>query len=91
MTERAAGRGRLSRGALRAWAAVAGAVAFLVPSAALARSPRPPAPRTARPVVVIRRILRTVVIEERGDRAPVRYVLVGSGGAGAPVTSTRGS
>lgn len=92
-TEHGAPRGhrpRASRRALRAWASVAGILAFLVPTGALARSPEPPA--EARRVLVIRRVLRRiVVVERRPTSTPVRYVVVGNGGGGAPVTSTRAS
>lgn len=94
MTENeAARRPRLSRRAIRAWASAAGLVAFLVPAAALARSPEPRPPAEARRVEVIRRLVRRIVVaEERAHEAPVRYVVAGGAAGGPPpVTWTRGS
>lgn len=87
-------RPRRARGVVRAWASLAGVAAFLAPAAALARSPEPPIPAEAGRVQVIRRIVRRiVVVHERPEAAPVRYVAVGGGSSsgGAPVTTTRGS
>jgi hypothetical protein len=77
MTERSSRR-RASRRVLRAWAWVAGGLAFLTPWAALGASPKPPTTMAVgserRPVVVVRKITRRVVIKDRPAEAPVQYV-----------------
>ncbi len=108
MTEAARRRRRLSRGALRAIAWVAGGAAFAAPFASLTVSPKPAtaeasAPR--RPVVIVKKITRRVIVRAAPETPEVRYVYVGSpggpssgtaGGGPAPVaapppTTTRGS
>lgn len=103
MTEgstKAAKRPRLSKRALRGWAWIAGAVAFLSPWAALSLSPKPAvsAARTAdRPVMVVRKITRRIVITDAPRPAPVQYVVAGGGSsssggvaAAAPAPTTTG-
>lgn len=97
MTDRAAKPRRLSKRALRAWAWLAGALAFLSPWAVLGLSPRPQAGATAaqdaRPVIIIRKITRRVIIHDAPKPQPIRYVTVG-GGAGytsPPVTTSGGT
>lgn len=80
MTDRAAGRRRASKRELRVWAWVAGAAAFLAPLSALGASPKPAEDAAAagnRPVVIVRKITRRVVVRERPSPAPVRYVVAG--------------
>ncbi|MFB3737612.1 MAG: hypothetical protein ACE14W_01435 [Candidatus Velamenicoccus archaeovorus] len=99
MTERPVRRSRLSKRALRTVAWISGGVAFLSPWAVLGVSPKPAAqaasPRPKRPVVIVRKVTRRVVVQDTATPAPVRYVVSGpSGGAApaaAPVTSTSGS
>ena len=101
MTEAGHGRPRqprLSRKALRTWAWTAGAIAFFTPWAVLGGAPKPAdasQPSSPRRVIVVRRITRRVVVHERAESAPVRYVYTGGGGssapAPAPVSSTGGS
>ena len=90
-------RARVPKHVLRGWAWVAGALAFFSPWVVLGTAPRPAtadAP-ARRPVVVIRKITRRVVIREAAKPVPVRYVYSGGGGASSysapPVTSTGGS
>jgi hypothetical protein len=97
MTDRATKPRRLSKRALRAWAWLAGALAFFSPWAVLGLSPRPPASdaagQAARPVIIIRKITRRVIIRDAPKPQPIRYVTVG-GGAGyssAPVTTSGGT
>lgn len=100
MTERAR-RPRVSARELRAWAWVAGALAFLAPAAVLGAAPRPPttaAPASERPTLVIRTLTRRIVVTRPAAPAPVRYVAGGtaSSGSGASnpppaATSTGGS
>ncbi|MGH2578534.1 MAG: hypothetical protein ACRDG9_12420 [Actinomycetota bacterium] len=97
MTDRATKPRRLSKRALRAWAWLAGALAFFSPWAFLGLSPRPPAgeaaAQTARPVIIIRKITRRVIIHDAPKPQPIRYVTVGGGGgySSAPVTTTAGT
>ena len=107
MTEARAGqaqhkrRARLPKHVLRAWAWIAGTLAFFTPWVVLGTSPRPATAEAPakRPVVVIRKITRRVVIRQAAKPAPVRYVYTGGGGGGgssysappAPVASTGGS
>jgi hypothetical protein len=91
MTDRSPRR-RASKGALRAWAWVAGGLAFLAPLTALGASPKPPVDQASagqrRPVLVVRRITRVVVVRERPSPAPVRYVYAPSGSSSTPSTDT---
>lgn len=65
---------RASKRELRAWAWIAGGLAFLAPAAVLGAAPEPP--ETARPGadVVVRKITRRIVIVESAAPAPVRYI-----------------
>jgi len=91
MTERAPRR-RASKRALRTWAWITGGLAFLAPVAALGASPKPPADvaqgTTERPVVVIRKITKRIVVHEQPADAPVRYVYAPSSGSSAPGSTT---
>lgn len=101
MTERTAKPRRLSKRALRAWAWIAGALAFFTPWAVLGVSPRPTASaapaKQARRVIIVRKITRRVIIQDAAKAQPTRYVYVGGGSsssggsAPAPVTSSGGS
>lgn len=89
---------RLSKRLLRAWAWIAGALAFFTPWAVLGMSPKPAAdaaaPAAGGRVIVIRRITRRVIIQDAPKAQPIRYVYAsGSSGssASAPVTSSGGS
>jgi hypothetical protein len=93
-------RPRASKRELRAWAWLAGALAFLAPAAVFGAVPKPPQ-ETARasdaPNIVIRKITRRIVISRPAGSSPVRYVTGGStsgasGFGSAPAaTSTGGS
>lgn len=103
MTDRA--RRRASKRELRAWAWTAGGLAFLAPWAALGASPQPASARAAgeRPVILIRKITRRVVVQHpSANQAPVRYVYANGGSASSvpnagavnaapPMTNTGGS
>jgi hypothetical protein len=97
MTDRATKPRRLSKRALRAWAWLAGALAFFSPWAVLALSPRPlageAAAQTAPPLIITRKITRRVIIHDAPKPQPIRYVTVGGGGgySSAPVTSSGGT
>ena len=100
MTERA-GRRRASKRELRAWAWIAGGLAFFAPWVALGASPKPATGAAAatsdRPVVIVKRITRRVVIRDRPTPAPVQYVVVapssssGSSSSGSAGTVAAGS
>lgn len=82
MTERAPRR-RASKRELRAWAWIAGGLAIFAPWAALGASPKP-APTVAegpdeRPVVLIRKVVRRVVVRHQPAQAPVQYLYTGGG------------
>jgi hypothetical protein len=86
MTDRPARRPRRSRRALRVWAWIAGGLAFLAPWAALGLSPKPAAAeasggRAQRPVVIVRKITRRVIVKDQPAQQPVQYVYVGGGSA----------
>jgi hypothetical protein len=89
MTDRSPRR-RASKGALRAWAWVAGGLAFLAPLTALGASPKPAVGQASagqrRPVLVVRKITRVVVVRERPSPAPVRYVSPSSVSSSTPST-----
>ncbi len=100
MTEPRARRTRLSRRALRVWAWVAGGLAFFSPWAALGLSPKPAAQAAQtpkdRPVIIVRRITRRVIVQDVAKPAApqIRYVSSGSSGgavAAPPTTTTSGS
>ncbi len=91
---------RLSKRVLRTWAWVAGAAAFFSPWTVLGLSPKPAANaaegKPRRPVVIVRKITRRVIIQAAPKTQPVRYVYAPSSGgssssAPAPTTSTGGS
>lgn len=92
MTETAgqARRPRASRRELRAWAWVAGALAFLAPAAVLGAVPKPPAPASAaqRPTVVVRKITRRIIVSKPAAPAPIRYVSGGSASTGTSSVSS---
>ena len=85
-------RPRASKRELRAWAWVAGALAFLAPAAVLGAVPKPPqdaANERQRPTLVIRKITRRIVVTRPSAAAPVRYISGGSASSGSSsVTST---
>ncbi len=90
MTEPVKGRRRASRRVLRVWAWVAGGLAFLTPWVALTSAPRPTVQNAAtaptRPVVLVKKVTRRVIITPAKTGAPVRYVP--SGGGAAPGGNT---
>jgi hypothetical protein len=84
-------RPRASKRELRAWAWVAGALAFLAPVAVFGAVPKPPqeqARASDPPNIVIRRITRRVVITRPAASSPVRYVTGGSTSGSSSVGST---
>jgi hypothetical protein len=95
MTESAMRR-RLSRGALRALAWIAGGAAFAAPFAVLTVSPKP---ATAEPgsggqgrrVIVVKEITRRVVVQQPAESAGVRYVYVGDGSGSSASAGSSGS
>jgi hypothetical protein len=79
---------RLSRRALRAWAWIAGLATFASPAAALAMQPKPSvaaaeAARTRRPVIVVRKVTRRVIVREPAASGGIRYVYTGGGSGGS--------
>lgn len=113
MTDGPARRTRLSKGRVRAVAWVAGGATFLTGVGILGVSPKPDpstaaasAPREKRPVVIVRKVLRRVIVTDPVASAPVRVIpgtstsTAGSGGgdtssapaapAPAPVTTSTG-
>jgi len=105
MTERRARRTRATRRELRAWAWVAGGLALVAPWAAVADAPEAATGHDERPVLIVRKVTRRVVITHPAQPAGVRYVYVNgpsssssrsgssgsAGGAPPPTTSTGGS
>lgn len=106
MTETGGRRRRLSRGALRAIAWVAGGAAFAAPFASLTLAPRPATAQAEgdRRVIVVKKITRRVVVQAAPDAPQIRYVYVGGGSSGSsgggssapaaappPATTTGGS
>jgi len=101
MTDRARRR-RASKRELRAWAWIAGGLAFFAPWAGLGASPKPAvtaASEGERPVIVIHRITRRVIVHEPAE-APVTFVVTDAAAAApsgrgtvpaAPATTTGGS
>jgi hypothetical protein len=91
MTDAAPKRPRLSRRALRAWAWIAGGIAFFSPWTVLGLSPKPAAgaevARQPRQLVIVRKITRRVIIQDAPKSQPVRYVYA----AGTPGSSASGS
>jgi len=83
-------RPRASKRELRAWAWVAGALAFLAPAAVFGAVPKPPQDATRasdRPDLVIRKITRRIVITRPAVSSPVRYVTGGSTSGSSSVSS----
>jgi hypothetical protein len=72
---------------------LAGGLAFLAPFAALGASPKPPSDRAAdagrqrRPVLVVRKITRVVVVRDQPAEAPIRYVYAPSSSSSSTNTS----
>ena len=89
MTEKAA-RPRASKRELRAWAWVAGALAFVAPAAVFGAVPKPPQDTQAsgRPNLVIRKITKRIVITRPAASSPVRYVTGGSTSGTSTVSSS---
>jgi hypothetical protein len=91
MTE-ASKRRRLSRGALRALAWVAGGATFASSFASLTVSPRPatadPAQKPRR-VIILKKITRRVIVRETPEQG-VRYVYVGGGSSGGSSSGSSG-
>jgi hypothetical protein len=112
MSDGPARRTRLSKGRVRAVAWVAGGATFLTGVGILGVSPKPDPstaaaspPRAKRPVVIVRKVLRRVIVTDPVASAPVRVIpgtstsTAGSGGgdtssaaapAPAPVTTSTG-
>ncbi len=83
---------RASKRELRAWAWIAGGLAFLAPAAVIGASPVPP--ETAQPEadIVVRKITRRIVIVEPAAAAPVRYIpSAGSAPGGSSTSASSGS
>jgi hypothetical protein len=79
MTKHAPKKRRLSRGWIRATAWLAGGVTFLGGLGALAAAPKPAQTLKAdgpqkRPVVIVRKITRRVIITDPVVSAPVQFV-----------------
>lgn len=100
-TERAKPK-RASKRVLRAWAWIAGLIAFFSPWAVLGLQPKPAASaapaQSGRQVTIVRKITRRVIVQAAPKPQPVRYVYAGGSGpssgggsAPAPSTSTGGS
>lgn len=91
-------RPRATKRELRAWAWVAGALAFLAPAAVFGAVPKPPQEAVREsdpPSLVIRKITRRIVITRPAASPSVRYVTggstSGSGGVGsAPAAASTG-
>lgn len=92
MSERPAKRA--SRRELRAWAWIAGTLAFVAPWAAIAANPKPATADAGepehRPLVIVRRITRRVVVRDRVEDAGVRYVYVGGGSSSSSSSGSAG-
>lgn len=85
MTEAAARRSRLSRGALRAIAWLAGGAAFAAPFASLTLSPKSATAQAEswrRRVIVVKKITRRVIVRAAPESPQVRYVYVGGASSG---------
>lgn len=83
-------RPRASKRELRAWAWVAGALAFLAPAAVFGAVPKPPqdtAQAAPRPNLVIRKVTRRIVITRPAASSPVRYVTGGTTSGSSSVSS----
>ncbi len=97
MTDVVKRRRRLSRGALRALAWIAGGAAFAAPFASLALAPRPATATASAPsdpgrrVILVKKITRRVVVHPAPSTAAVRYVNVGSGSSGSTSSSSSSS
>lgn len=86
---------RASKRELRAWAWIAGGLAFLAPAAVLGAAPEPPrdaAPASGeRPDILIRRVTRRIVITQPAAPAPARYVVSAGSASGGSGTSSSSS
>ena len=91
MTEERAPRARASRRELRAWAWVAGGLALMAPWAAVADAPEASAGGEGRPVLVVRKITRRVIVTHPAQPAGVQYVYVNGGSSGSSSSSTSSS
>jgi hypothetical protein len=94
MTDAAPKRPRLSKRVLRAWAWIAGGIAFFSPWAVLGLSPKPATgaevAKPPRQMVIVRKITRRVIIQDAPKSQPVRYVYAG-GSSGSSVSGSSGS
>ncbi len=96
MTDVAKRRRRLSKGALRAFAWIAGGAAFAAPFASLTLSPKPAtatsaAPSPGRRVIIVKKITRRVVVHPAPTAPSVQYVSTGSGSSGSNGSSPSSS
>lgn len=78
---------------LRAFAWLAAGIGFALPARVIALTPKPPAASAPvqRPVVIVRRTIRRIVITPQGPTTPpprVRYVYGGGGAVGSPSAGT---
>lgn len=93
MSERPTSK-RASKRELRAWAWIAGALAFLAPWTAIAANPRPATAvdsgRAELPAKIIHKITRRVIIRDPVEDAGVRFVYVG-GDSSSSSSSTSSS
>lgn len=78
MTERPAKRPRASRRELRAWAWVAGGIALVAPWSTIADAPTAAATKEPRPVLVVRKVTRRVIVTHPAQPAGVQYVYAAS-------------
>ena len=88
---------RLSRGVVRLWAWVAGALAFFSPWVALGLNPKPAALATGeegrpriphRPVIIVHKITRRIVVQDPPADQPVQYVYSGGGSTSSSTSSS---
>ncbi len=106
MTDRSSKKRRLSRGWIRATAWVAGGATFMTGLGVLAAAPKPAQAAKGdqskeRPVVIVRKITRRVIITDPAVSAPVQFVSGGSSSSSSggsapappppPTTSSGGS
>ena len=94
MTERRPPRARATRSELRAWAWVAGGLALVTPWAAVAEAPDASAGHEKRPVLIVRKVTRRVVVAHPAEPAGVQYVYVNgpsSSGGGSSTSSSSSS
>ena len=91
MTEKRAPRARATRRELRAWAWVAGGLALIAPWAAVADAPEASAGSEKRPVLIVRKVTRRVVITYPAQPAGVQYVYVNGPSSGSGSSSSSSS